>query len=143
VAKYSLEYSIEDDAQGNPVWVTAQSATGDNACEAPIKTTSVCYWNLDLKNTQPAKFRIYMRAGNKNTATYVDNFTLYYTGEEGGPVEKPTVDVNGDGEVSVADVNKVIECILAGTVIDNCDVNGDGEVTVADVNLIIEAILQK
>lgn len=50
-------------------------------------------------------------------------------------------DVNGDGEVTVADVNSVIEMILGGAQSTDADVNGDGEVTVADVNSVIESIL--
>ena len=51
-------------------------------------------------------------------------------------------DVNGDGEVNIADVNAVINIILSG-VNDNplADVNGDGEVNIADVNAIITIIL--
>ena len=50
-------------------------------------------------------------------------------------------DVNGDGEVTVADVNAVITGILNGSVDMTCDVNGDGEVTIADVNAVITIIL--
>lgn len=50
-------------------------------------------------------------------------------------------DVNGDGEVTVADVNAVISCILEGEENLVCDVNGDGEVTVADANAVIHIIL--
>jgi len=50
-------------------------------------------------------------------------------------------DVTGDGEVSVADVNAVIDMILAGGYSAAADVNGDGEVTVTDVNVIIDIIL--
>ena len=141
LGKYSLEYSVEDDAEGNPVWVTAQSSKGDATAEAPAKSKTICYWNLDLQNTQGAKFRIYMRAGNKNTASYVDDFTLYYNGEEGGPDVKPSFDVNGDGEISVADINVVIQHILSGVFAKNCDVNADGEITVADINAIIDVII--
>ena len=49
-------------------------------------------------------------------------------------------DVNGDGEVSIADVNVVIDMILSGKTIASGDVNGDGEVSIADVNAIIDAI---
>lgn len=52
-------------------------------------------------------------------------------------------DVNGDGEVTVADINVVINSILTGEGPDGVDVNGDGEVTVADVNIIIDTILGK
>ena len=50
-------------------------------------------------------------------------------------------DVNGDGEVSIADVNAVIDIILMGRIEPNGDVNGDGEVSIADVNAVLAAIL--
>ena len=50
-------------------------------------------------------------------------------------------DVNGDGEVSIADVNAAIDMILSGNQAPNGDVNGDGEVSIADVNSIIDIIL--
>ena len=51
-------------------------------------------------------------------------------------------DVNGDGEVNIADINAVIDIILTGS--GNAlaaDVNTDGEVNIADVNTIIDLIL--
>ena len=50
-------------------------------------------------------------------------------------------DVNGDGEVNIADVNAVINMILSGTLEATGDVNNDGEVNIADVNAIINIIL--
>jgi len=56
-----------------------------------------------------------------------------------------TGDVNSDGEVTIADVNAIIDIILGATVDDEtmsrADVNGDGEVTIADVNAVIDIIL--
>ena len=51
-------------------------------------------------------------------------------------------DVNGDGEVNIADVNAVIDVILSGSAVSVplADVNGDGEVNIADVNAIIDMI---
>ncbi len=51
------------------------------------------------------------------------------------------VDVNGDGEITVADVNAIIQAILSRD--SSCDVNCDGEVTVADVNTVINFILKR
>ena len=53
----------------------------------------------------------------------------------------PNGDVNGDGEVNIADVNAVINMILSGTPEVSGDVNNDGEVNIADVNAIINIIL--
>ena len=50
-------------------------------------------------------------------------------------------DVNGDGEVSISDVNVAINVILSGEYSEAADVNGDGEVNIADVNAIIDIIL--
>ena len=51
-------------------------------------------------------------------------------------------DVNGDGEVNIADVNAVIDLILSGRTSKPGDVNGDGEVNIADVNALIAIILR-
>ena len=62
-------------------------------------------------------------------------------------------DVNGDGEVTVADANSVIHIIINGgggghghapddddgTLVG--DVNGDGEINIADINAIIDYIV--
>ena len=50
-------------------------------------------------------------------------------------------DVNLDGEVTVADVNSVIDVILNNDIIPTADVNSDGEINIADVNTLIDIIL--
>ena len=50
-------------------------------------------------------------------------------------------DVNNDGEVSISDVNMVIDIILSGGTNISGDVNGDGEVNIIDVNSVIDIIL--
>lgn len=54
-------------------------------------------------------------------------------------------DVNADGEISVADINLLIDIILGRKVSDDvmmrADVNEDGEISVADINAVIELIL--
>ena len=50
-------------------------------------------------------------------------------------------DVNGDQEVTIADVNVIIDVILGKGHTASADVNGDGEVTIADINAIINIIL--
>ncbi len=51
-------------------------------------------------------------------------------------------DVNGDGEINIADVNAVIDMILGGSIMPSGDVNGDGEINIADVNVVIDMILK-
>lgn len=56
-------------------------------------------------------------------------------------------DVNGDGEVTVADINTLIDIILSGgqgfdaDTMARADVNMDGEVNVADINAVIDIVL--
>ena len=56
-------------------------------------------------------------------------------------------DVNGDGEVTIADANNVIDIVVMGgnaghTRIPEADVNEDGEINIADINAIIDIILR-
>ena len=56
-------------------------------------------------------------------------------------------DVNGDGEVTIADANSVIDVVIMGgnaghTRAPAADMNDDGEVTITDVNAIIEIIIK-
>lgn len=55
-------------------------------------------------------------------------------------------DVNADGEVSLSDINVVIDIILGGNassdIRSRADVNRDGEITLSDINLIIDFILR-
>jgi hypothetical protein len=53
----------------------------------------------------------------------------------------PYGDVNGDGEVNIADVNAVIKGILDGESAVLLDLSGDSEVNIADVNTVIKLIL--
>ena len=70
--------------------------------------------------------------------------------DEDEPDDNPA-DVNGDGEVNIADVNSVIDVVIMGgnaghnhTPGDGSiigDVNGDGEVNIGDINEIINLII--
>ena len=54
-----------------------------------------------------------------------------------------TGDVNGDGEVGIADINAIIDLILSGGFLPVADVNSDDEVNIADINAVIDIILGK
>ena len=87
--------------------------------------------------------------GNEEVTLYIfkcyNGMAVYKIGRNvGGGEPHPGVpgDVNGDGEVSIADANAVLDMILTGELSLNGDVNGDGEVGIADVNAVIDLILQ-
>ena len=54
-------------------------------------------------------------------------------------------DVNGDGDVSIADVNALIDIILGGEAdaetMVRADVNTDGDISIADINALIDILL--
>ena len=130
-AKYKLTYSTDN----GTTWETAYTYDGFEAVEVPGKSQMVGSWLLNLSSSEPALFRITMFGGG-TSATYVDDFSLYYT-ESGNPR-----DVNGDGEVNISDINAVIDIILSGNIgTYAADVNRDGEVNISDVSDIIDAIL--
>ena len=68
---------------------------------------------------------------------------LEYKFMQGEYVPDPTLrgDVNGDGEVNIADINALIDLILTGESTEPADVNLDGEVNIADINAVIDIIL--
>ena len=51
-------------------------------------------------------------------------------------------DVNNDGEVTISDVNMVIDIILSDSAILAGDVNDDGEINIIDINTVIDIILR-
>ena len=66
-----------------------------------------------------------------------------YSGRIGFTTPSYSVDINGDGEVNIADVNSLIDIILGGLDYSDglSDVNKDGEVNIADINAITDMIL--
>ena len=65
------------------------------------------------------------------------------------PIPDPTTlrvgDVNGDGEINIADINALIDILLGSTpdldTARRADVNYDNEINIADVNVLINYIL--
>ena len=129
LSKYSLEYSTD----GGATWLKANTIKGQEHGEVPANSESSPMWQVNLPSSQQALFRIAMVAGGSG-ATYVDDVRLYYIDKVG--------DVNGDGEVNIADINAVIDIILSALGSSPAaDVNNDGEVNVADINALIGLIL--
>jgi len=50
-------------------------------------------------------------------------------------------DVNGDGEVNIADINNVVNAIMNSNHDETFDANKDGEINIADINMIVQAII--
>ena len=93
-----------------------------------------------MPTDKPIMLRWAMTSGNSKSNCYLDDIKLYYK-YTWGP-EHLNGDVNLDGEITISDVNYVIDIILGGDDINGLtDVNGDGEINVADIDYIINMIL--
>ena len=84
--------------------------------------------------------------GNEEVTLFIfkcyNGMAVYKIGTNVSGGEQPIPgDVNGDGEVNIADVNAIISMILSGDYDSAGDVNGDTEVNIADVNAVIAIIL--
>jgi len=78
----------------------------------------------------------------------IENGEIIYKGRWYDPDVEPVIpgDANGDGEITIADANSVIDIVIMGGNASHprmpaIDMNDDGEVTIADVNVIIDIIL--
>ncbi|MBR3100165.1 MAG: hypothetical protein IKH19_00235 [Muribaculaceae bacterium] len=52
-------------------------------------------------------------------------------------------DVNGDGEVSIADITLLVSLIMDQTSNPRSDVNGDGETSVADITMLVDIVMNQ
>ena len=70
-------------------------------------------------------------------------------GEMGSPITSFSLlgDVNGDGQVDIADVTALQNYLLGRAQAtfnqENADVNSDGDITIADVKALVNTILDK
>ena len=129
-AKFTLEYSVD----GAATWKKAMTIEDELAADVPATSVVQAIWQLNLRATENALFRIAMTGGG-SAAAYVDDFILRYNDES------IAGDVNVDGEVNIGDVNAVIDLIFSESASAVGDVNGDGEINIADVNAIIDIIM--
>ena len=97
-------------------------------------STAGSHQTIDVTDVRKTSFFEVTTQTNKYEVKDVTDIYLPY-------LDGNKCDVNGDGEVSIADVNMLIDMILSGNVAMNGDVNGVGEVSIADVNAVISEIL--
>ena len=88
-------------------------------------------------------FRVRIKNGEVRDYLPAGGYKVYYKGEPA--VDWLSGDVNGDGEINIGDVSKIIDVILGydndPDIFAKSDVNGDGEVNIGDVSRVIDIIL--
>ena len=132
-ANFKLTYSLDN----GETWMDPLNAvlTVDGGSKASA--------TINLPTDARIMLRINQTAGNANRYCYLDNIKVFYC--ETWPPEPVEGDVNGDGEVNIADVNDIIDVILTGHSgrAINADVDGNDEINIGDVNRIIAIILSE
>lgn len=100
----------------------------------------IAYIQIKATNSFPGSGTISL----KNSITAEADATRHILADctaKAGELSTLKGDVNGDGEVNIADINVIIDMILSGRSDPSGDVNGDGEVNIADINVVIDIIL--
>ncbi len=134
-ANFKLTYSVDS----GKTW--QDPTRGIITVEAnTIQTNTV---NLPISH--PIMFRINQTSGSDKANCYLDDIKLYY--KDRWVPEFVQGDVNGDGEINIADINAVLDIIMNNDFVersplDRADVNQDGEINIADVNMIINLIVE-
>ena len=82
-----------------------------------------------------------------NIGIFGDNGNNYLYLLQGDPIQEGNLvkkgDVDGDGNVSIADVTTLIDMLLSGDTAGNeaADCDGDGQISIADVTTLIDYLL--
>ncbi len=134
-ANFRLTYSTDN----GETWLGVTDGT------ISAKANDVTSLTANLPIDEPIMLRINQTSGSCSVSCYLDDIKINYTDKWPAQQGIPG-DVNGDGEVNIADVNVVINVILNGGTTDAdlfkaADVNGDGEVNISDVNTLIQLII--
>lgn len=115
---------------------TLVQALNQRVVLAPQETTTLTFHLDNVINGWRYFAKLYYYSnGDQVSLANVSTHTIYF------PAVPIPGDVNNDGEVSIADINAVIDMILKGEQDLRGDVNEDGEVTIADINAVIDVIL--
>ena len=129
---YAASYGNDSDADLSVAYSTNQGSSWIGLGSVTVTRGSLQHFILEVDSDWPLRFAISQTSGSR---VNIDDITVYCRSK------KLKGDVNGDGEVNIADVNCIIEVILGGETDNDCDVNEDKEVNIADVNLVIDIIL--
>ena len=147
---YMVEYTIYNPTSTSATFRLAYSTDyGENWIRpvegtVTVKKESSETVSVALPTTDPIMIRINQTAGSSKQSCYLDNIKLHY--KDSWNLDYTLGDVNRDGEITVSDINAVMDIIFGGSAdtlhMLSADVNEDGEINLADVNEIINMILE-
>lgn len=124
--KLAMNADGEDFAGFTPLWTLPEHGMG------VVNSTTMSTPCLAVPGDKSNEMFIYMYVPGNGLAKYTMTLTVAMTG-----------DVNGDGEVTAADVTMLYNILLNDdwTGVVNADQNGDGEITSGDVTVVYNILL--
>ena len=136
ILTYKIKNYNKDSGKTVNVSISGASATGD------LTATGSSEWVEHTVNITGATGSISLSFSGGRIA--IDDIKLVAAGQTPATL---LGDVNGDGEVTIADVTALVNILLgkdtAGYDLDAADVNSDGGRTIADVVALVKMILTK
>ena len=133
---YAASFGSDEDAVLSIAYSSDMGGSWYGLGTVTVTRGALQHYILDVESSWPLTFGISQVSGSR---VNIDDITIYRR------VQQLKGDVNGDGEVNIADINALINIILGGGADDDtmkrADVNDDGEVTVADINADIDIVL--
>ena len=120
------------------VTITGATANGD------LQVTPESSWTEYTVNLTDANGTVGIKFATSSKRAYIDDIKLVAAGQTPATL---LGDVNGDGEVTIADVTALVNILLgkdtAGYNLKAADVNSDGGRNIADVVALVKMILTK
>ena len=135
---WAASYGNDENADLVVEYSVNRGTTWNSLGDFTVTRGSLQHYTLDIDVQSNVRFRIRQSSGSR---VNIDDITIQ------GRAQQTYIDgdVNGDGEVNIADVNAVLDIVLGGkadqATTKRADVNHDGEIGIADVNSVIDIIL--
>ena len=139
IAFWAASYGSDGDANLQVEYSTDKGSTWNVLGDFTVTRGTLQHIIMDIPLEGNARFSIVQRSGMR---VNIDDITVYGRVQE----QELAGDVNGDGEVSVADINMLVNLVLGGSAdeatMKRADVNNDREISVADINTLVELVLK-
>ena len=133
---YAACFGNDEDAVLSIAYSTNQGGSWHGLGTVTVTRGDLQHYILDVESSLPLSFGISQVSGSR---VNIDDITIYRR------TQRLKGDVNGDGEVNIADINALIDILLGGVAdadtMQRADVNEDNEVSIADINDDIDIIL--
>jgi hypothetical protein len=133
-AEAAENWTAQVQVNGNEVFSEAETAVTAKSKAVVAKVTLLIDASVAEGEYDIALSGTFMQTDDGTTITQTDNKVAKLTVTAGGGI---IGDLNGDGEVNAADIQKLLNVIAEN---GDADINGDGETNAADIQALLNII---